>query len=164
MRPSFEIRRADADEAVAAGELTHAVYVEEGYIPAGADYVTQLRDGTGRADDAELWVATDQGQLLGCVTFCPDGSPWRELAGPGEGEFRMLAVSPAARGRGVGEALVGRCIERAREDGFGSMVLSTMAPMTSAHRLYGRLGFERIPEQDWSPVRDVCLLAYRLRL
>jgi ribosomal protein S18 acetylase RimI-like enzyme len=160
----MRLHLADADEAVAAGELTREVYVGDGYIPAGADYVAHLLDGPGRAADAELWVATDEGGLLGCVTFCPDGSPLRELAGPGEAEFRMLAVSPAARGRGVGEALVSRCVERARELGFASMVLSTMAPMTSAHRLYGRLGFERMPDKDWSPVSDVCLLAYRKTL
>jgi ribosomal protein S18 acetylase RimI-like enzyme len=136
----MRLHLADAAEAVAAGQLTRAVYVGGGFIPAEADYVARLVDGAGRAADAELWVATDEGRLLGCVTFCPEGSPWRELAGPGEGEFRMLAVSPEARGRGVGEALVSRCVERARELGFGSLVLSTMDRMTSAHRLYARLG------------------------
>ncbi len=160
----MRVHLADAGEAVAAGELTAAVYVGGGFIPAEDAYVHKLLDGSGRAADAELWVVTDQVRMFGCVTFCPEGSSWRELARPGEAEFRMLAVSPDARGRGVGEALVSRCIERARELGFGSMVLSTMEPMTSAHRLYGRLGFQRVPEQDWSPVNEVCLWAYRMDL
>ena len=58
----------------------------------------------------------DDGTLLGSVTSCPPGSPWRELSVEGEGEFRMLAVAPAARGRGVGEALVRQCEERAARD------------------------------------------------
>ncbi|MDQ6642162.1 MAG: GNAT family N-acetyltransferase [Actinomycetota bacterium] len=164
MAHRVDLHLADPEEAVDAGDLTAAVYVGGGYIPSGDAYVERLADGPGRANDAELWVATDEGRMLGCVTFCPEGSPWRELAAPGEGEFRMLAVSPDARGRGVGAALVGRCIERARELGLGSLVLSTMEPMTSAHRLYGRFGFRRIPEHDWSPANDVCLWAYRMDL
>jgi hypothetical protein len=36
--------------------------------------------------------------------------------------------------------------------------------MRSAHHLYERLGFERVPERDWVPVPDVPLLAFRLAL
>lgn len=164
MTAPIAVHLASRAEAVAAGELTRTVYVGGGFVSESDDYVHRLLDGTSRAEDAELWVATDEGRLLGCVAFCTEGSPWRELAGPGEGEFRMLAVSPEARGRGVGEALVQRCIERARELGFDSIVLSTMDRMANAHRLYRRLGFERMPEKDWSPVNDVSLLAFRMAL
>jgi hypothetical protein len=36
--------------------------------------------------------------------------------------------------------------------------------MTSAHRIYERLGFRRAPERDWSPVPGVDLMAFALRL
>ena len=78
-------------------------------------------------------------------------------AATGEGEFRMLAVAPAARGRGVGEALVRlvpRPVPRRRRR---AVVLSTLAEMTAAHRLYERLGFRRAPELDWSPDAGVDL-------
>ena len=44
------------------------------------------------------------------------------------------------------------------------MVLSTDPRMTAAHRLYERLGFTRLPERDWTPVRGVDLLVYALDL
>ena len=81
-----------------------------------------------------------------------------------EGEFRMLAVSPAARGRGVGRVLVERCLERSRELGYAGVRMSSMDRMTSAHRVYERLGFTRAPEDDWSPVPGVNLVAYALSL
>jgi len=34
--------------------------------------------------------------------------------------------------------------------------------MTAAHRIYQRLGFERVPERDWSPIAGVDLLAFAL--
>jgi hypothetical protein len=36
--------------------------------------------------------------------------------------------------------------------------------MTSAQRLYERLGFRRDPEHDWSPVPGLLLVGYVLEL
>ncbi len=98
------------------------------------------------------------------MTFCPVGSSYREIGRDDEGEFRMLAVSPAARGRGVGRALVEHCLDRSRELGYAGIRMSSMDRMTSAHRVYERLGFVRAPQDDWAPVPGVNLLAYRAPL
>ena len=79
------------------------------------------------------------------MTFCVPGSPFREIARDDEGEFRMLAVNPAVRGRGVGQALVELCLRRSRELGYDGVRMSSMDRMTSAHRVYERLGFVRPP-------------------
>jgi ribosomal protein S18 acetylase RimI-like enzyme len=69
-------------------------------------------------------------------------------------------VDPAVQGQGVGELLVSTCLERARAAGKRRMVISTDPRMTTAHRLYERLGFTRLPERDWSPLPGVDLLVY----
>ena len=76
----------------------------------------------------------------------------------------MLGVAGHSRRRGVAEALVVRCIERSGELGYDALVLCSMRQMTTAHRLYERLGFRRVPERDWSPVEGVDLLGFSLRL
>jgi Acetyltransferases len=86
------------------------------------------------------------------------------LAGDRESEFRMLVVDPRARRRGVGAALVRKCVERARAAGCTTLRLSTQVEMTAAHRLYERLGFRRSPERDWGPVPGLALLTYALEL
>ena len=89
-------RRARPDDLAAVGEVTVAAYAEfEG--DDTEEYVHHLRDAATRDREAELWVATpdDSEEILGTVTICPPGSPWREVAHDGEGEFRMLAVAPA---------------------------------------------------------------------
>ena len=109
------VRRAEPGEYEAIGLATEAAY-EEFLLGPDDYYRTRLRDAESRDREAELLVAVDDDRtLLGTVTSCPPGSPWRELSGPDEesGEFRMLAVVPSARGRGVGEALVRACEERA---------------------------------------------------
>ena len=99
--------------------------------------------------------------MLGSVTYAPEPGPLQEIAGPGEAEFRMLSVSPAAQGRGVGEALCREVLDRSRERGLAGVVCSSQSGMTAAHRLYERLGFERAPERDWSPTAGVTLIVFR---
>ena len=165
MASEVRIRPAMPAEYAAIGEITVAAYVDGGYISHGHGYAEELADTRTRALRAEVWVATDDADnLLGSVTWCPVGSTWREIARDDEGEFRMLAVARGARGRGVGEALVRACLDRARADGLSGVAISTMDLMTDAHRLYERLGFTRVPEADWSPVDGVCLLAFRIRV
>lgn len=160
----MQVRRTRADELDAIGELTVAAYADF-TLGEGDPYLAKLRDAARRDAEAELWVATaESGALLGCVTLCPSGSSWRELAGDGEGEFRMLAVSPQARGRGVGEALVRLCLDRFRAEGCLAVVLSSLEQMAAAHRLYTRLGFTRLPERDWSPAPGVRLVAFGVGL
>ncbi len=102
--------------------------------------------------------------MLGSVTFVLPGTAYAELSGPGEAEFRMLAVDPAAQGRGAGEALVQACVERATALGCQAVVICVRSFSEPAKRLYARLGFARVPERDWSPFPGVDLEALRLPL
>jgi len=161
------IRAAHESELAAIGELTVAAYRSDGFLDdhgqTPTPYALKLADARPRFEEAELVVAVDDtNQLLGTVTIAPPGSPWAQVASPDQLEFRMLAVSPAARGRGVGEALTRRVLDRASELNLNGVVLSSSREMHAAHRLYERLGFRRTPEADWSPVPEVVLITYRL--
>src|SRR3954447_20522658 len=99
----MEIRNAAPHEHAALGELCVRAYRHLGSVSDG--YAAKLRDVAGRAQTAHVLAALDRHGLLGCVTVILGESPWREISGPDEGEFRMLAVDPGAQGRGVGRAL-----------------------------------------------------------
>jgi GNAT superfamily N-acetyltransferase len=157
-----EIRLAVPDEYDEVGELTVEAYSHDGFVRG--EYAMTLRAAADRAAKAELWVAADASGLLGTVTYCPVGSVYREIGRDDEGEFRMLGVSGRARGLGLGTALTERCIERTRELGHGRLVMSSATYMTTAHRIYERLGFVRMPSRDWSPIPGVDLYAFALEL
>lgn len=125
------------------------------------EYAGMLRNSAQRDAEAELWLAVEDGRILGCVTWCPVGSPYRELAvDDAQGEFRGLAVDPEARGRGAGRALVAHCLEQARDQGMREVVLCSLPEMEPAHRLYESLGFGRRPDLDWSPFDGVVLWGF----
>ncbi len=158
---TFTIRLADPADYGRISDLTVEAYAADGLSSVETDYVHQLRDAAGRAEKAELWVAVDAtNRVLGSVTFSPPGSPYREIAQDGEGEFRMLAVDPAVQGAGIGSALVRWCLDRSRELGQRQMVLCTQVENATAIRMYERLGFVRLPERDWTPAPGVDLIAF----
>lgn len=155
----MEVRRITRSEHAEAGLVCVAAY--DPFLTGAEDfYRERLLDVARRDAEAEVWVAVAGGAVLGCVTHCPPGSAWREIGRPDEGEFRMLSVHPDARGRGVGTALSTLCEDLARAHGARGMVLSSLAEMTDAHRIYSRLGYARDPQRDWSPAPDVHLLAF----
>jgi len=160
------VRPADPAEYAAIGELTVAAYRADGQFVDDNPYEHALRDVAGRARHNEVLVAVDEERdaILGAVTFVLPGSDLAELSRPGEAEFRMLAVDPAAHGRGVGQALVRACLARAPAHGCSAVVICTRDFAKPAQRLYERMGFVRVPELDWSPMPDVSLLGLRLRL
>lgn len=143
-------------------ELTVGVYRDEGL--ASPEYLARLGDVEGRAERAQLLVARLDGRVVGSVALVLEGDFGEVTTDPSEAAFRMLVVDPAVRGVGVGELLVTDCLARARGAGRTAMVLSTDPRMRSAHRLYERLGFRRLPERDWSPAPGVDLRVYLLEL
>ncbi|MBB5116078.1 GNAT family N-acetyltransferase [Micromonospora echinospora] len=161
------VRRAEPADFPAVARLTVAAYEADGQLKDESGYAPVLADVATRARTGEVLVAVDDttGQVLGAVTFVLPGTPYAELAGPGEAEFRMLAVDPAAQGRGAGAALAAACVARAAELGCTAVVICVRAgKAANAHRLYDRLGFVRLPEKDWSPLPGIDLLGLRLDL
>jgi ribosomal protein S18 acetylase RimI-like enzyme len=162
------VRLARPVEYEALGALTLGAYRADGFVPEGSGYGRALSDARTRAEQAELYAAVHDsgatGALLGTVTFCWPASPLAEICRPGEAEFRMLAVKPAARGRGVAASLVAAMLERSRRSGAARVVICSAWDMSTAHRLYARSGFRRVPERDWAPMPHVPLLAFALEL
>lgn len=156
------IRAAVPGEFAAVGDICAAAYAPF-LADTEHDYAATLRDVAARAAAAEVLVAADAQRVLGTVTFVPDGGPLGEIARPGETEFRMLAVDPAAQGHGIGATLTEHVLEASRRRGAAGVVCSSLPGMHGAHRIYERLGFRREPARDWSPVPGVELIALSIR-
>jgi DNA-binding MarR family transcriptional regulator/GNAT superfamily N-acetyltransferase len=114
-----------------------------------------LRDRSpGRAAG---WIAEVNGVPAGSV-FCVPDAPLDEVTA----RLRLLLVEPWARGLGLGAALVGRCLDFARQAGYADIVLLTYDQLAAARRIYQAAGFrldrehaedafgQRMMSQTWS--------------
>ncbi len=148
---AIEIRPARPSEYPETGDLTRRAYVE--FAPPGDEgwqgYLDELADAAGRAKRALVLVAVEDSAILGTATIelarriDPEDPPLR----PEEAHIRMVGVDPAARGRGIGRALMEACLAEARARGKTLVTLHTTKWMTAAQRMYESMGFVRGPDR-----------------
>jgi len=84
-----------------------------------------------------LLVVRDDGRIVGAAAVLVYATPAFVKA-----RIEDVVVDEHARGKGVGEALVRRCVEVARERGAEIVELQSARSREVANRLYPRLGFE----------------------
>jgi ribosomal protein S18 acetylase RimI-like enzyme len=160
------LRRLTLDDDLEGfGKIVLSSYLALPGHPADASYDNELADVGARVRDGFVIGAFEDEAPRGCVTYVEDASsPYAEDLQDGEASFRMLGVSTEAQGRGVGEALVVHCLDRARAAGRVAVFIHSGDWMTTAHRLYRRLGFFHVPERDWPvPECGIVLLGYLYR-
>jgi putative acetyltransferase len=101
------------------------------------------------APSVRLLIARVEGRAVGCVGFA--------LGEQGQGEIKRLFVQPAARGRGVGRALMVELERRAAAEGVNLLQLETGVKQPEALALYRALGYvERGPFGAYLP-DPICL-------
>ena len=114
------------------------------------------------AADGDLLVAERDGRVVGAVVHVGPGRPRSAIYPDDWSVLRMLVVDPAARGGGIGRALVTAALERAVQAGAPAVGLHTSPIMATALRMYLSLGFVR--EHDLPPNRGVPYARYVLSL
>jgi len=163
------IRDARPDERDAAQRVTLAAYEEYGATmpePLWTGYRQHLLATLGTEAPVERIVAEREGVIVGSVLLFPPSTKAYGAAAVSVDcpEVRLLAVSPRARGQGVGAALMEECARRARRAEAPALGLHTTDMMRAAVRMYERLGYVRAPESDFLPAKGLLVKGYRLAL
>jgi GNAT superfamily N-acetyltransferase len=153
------IRRAEPRDYAAIGSVLVSAYAALPGMPSAQeqpDYYAMLADVGARAARPSLtaFTAVDHdGKLLGSIDFIDDmrhyGSGGTASTVTDAAGVRLLAVTEAARGKGIGKALTQYCIARARDVGKARVVLHTTRVMQAAWAMYETLGFMRFPDIDF---------------
>lgn len=121
-------RPGDLPQIRTCAEQAFAPYIARmGQRPApmDADYAAAIQSG-------HTHVATDGETLLGFLIFTPTSHGTL---------LDTVAVSPNARGKGIGKALIAFCETSARAAGAAKVTLYTNAAMTENLSLYPALGY-----------------------
>lgn len=166
---NLTIRDARDEDRQATRDVTLAAYQEYAAVlpaPFWTSYEKHLQVALAEEGPADRIVAERHGVIVGSVLLYPPavnayGAASSNTAWP---EVRLLAVARAARGQGVGTALMEECIRRARCAGASALGLHTMDAMKTAVRMYERMGFVRAPQTDFTPAPGVLVKGYRLDL
>jgi ribosomal protein S18 acetylase RimI-like enzyme len=118
--------------------LGPAVY--QALVPDWRVSQRQAVEGVCAADDSHVWVALDGEAPVGFVAL-------KLHSGESMGEIYMLAVDPAAQGRGVGSALTDFALARMKAAGMAVAMVETGGDPghAPARRTYEKAGFDLLP-------------------
>jgi GNAT superfamily N-acetyltransferase len=155
---AFQITEALSAPEIAAVAALFDAYAASLPIELGyQDFATERATLPGKyvRPGGVLLLARDAaGSPLGCVAL-------RALGG-GRAEIKRLYVAPAARGLGLGRALLAGVTQAAIELGHGALCLDTLPFMAEAQARYMRAGFLPIPPYGESPVPGTAFLGKEL--
>ncbi len=140
----IQVRPATPDDAPSIALLVAANARKGGLLPRSETNIrATLKNFVVAVAPGEGALANDAGKpvIVGCGSLAPMNSTLVEL--------RSLAVDERVRGLGVGQLIVARLVELARQRKFG-----TMFALTRAMRFFEKCGFalapkEFFPEKVW---------------
>lgn len=90
-----------------------------------------------------IFFAVESGVVLGCLALLRIEDDLFELT--------KMAVSPAARGKGIGQKLMQHCIAFAQSQNWQGLLLYSNRILENAIHIYRKYGFEEIPVEPDSP-------------
>jgi len=156
---TFRLVKARHPQEMAAASALFREYADRLGLDLGfQDFDNELATLPGKyaPPAGELMLAfSPAGDALGCVGVRP-------LDGAAICEMKRLYVRPAARGLGIGRALVEAIIGSAAALGYAEMKLDTLPGMDSAAALYRGFGFTEIAPYYENPVPGTLYLGRRL--
>ncbi|MBA3675835.1 MAG: GNAT family N-acetyltransferase [Sphingosinicella sp.] len=139
-----------SDIALLFEAYSNSLPVDLGY----QDFAAELAALPGKYSppEGDLLLARDSsGGPVGCVALKP-------LPDAGICEMKRLYVSPAARGAGLGKALMLSVIAEARRIGYDEMWLDTLPTMAAAQNMYRDAGFRPMEPYYDTPVDGTLFL------
>ncbi|HEY0160736.1 MAG TPA: GNAT family N-acetyltransferase [Thermoanaerobaculia bacterium] len=143
------IRRAERRDLPALGRLgamlmrTHYAFDAHRFLPPGESAESGYAWFLGNvleSPDGCVFVAEDEGEVVGYVYVALEPLSWKELRGPA-GFIHDVAVREESRGGGAARQLLAAGIDWLREQGAPRVILWTAAPNEAAQRLFRSLGF-----------------------
>ena len=94
------------------------------------------------------WIAERDGTPVGSVFLVQARDEITHAPRDGVAQLRMLLIEPAARGLGLGLALVNECERFARHAGYRKIVLRTNADLLAARGIYRKCGYRLIHSEQ----------------
>lgn len=87
----------------------------------------------------KYFVVEKEGKIVGGCGIAPLENEEAHIC-----ELQKMYFAPEIRGTGYAELIINKCLEFAKKVGFEQCYLETLSFMTTAQKLYKRIGFDNI--------------------
>ncbi|WP_461532013.1 GNAT family N-acetyltransferase [Sinomicrobium sp.] len=131
----------ETDSAVLP-EIIRAVFEEYDAPKQGTVYSDPDTDELYRVFQKErsvLWVAEEDGKILGCCGIYPTPGLSENCA-----ELVKFYLSAQARGKGIGSLLMQQSVKSAKTMGYTQLYIESLPHFATAVKMYEKQGFRRL--------------------
>ncbi len=171
--PEYIIRDATPDEYPQIGRLMTQVYSQlEGFPNQDEqpEYYKLLANigSLPQKPKARLFIAISKNKhIAGAVVYFGNmayyGSGGAATTEKNAAGFRLLAVDPTTRGKGIGKLLTNHCILMATKEKQDQIIIHSTKAMEIAWKMYEKIGFKRSADLDFTQ-NDLQVYGFRLKI
>lgn len=151
----MKIRKNQPEDNTRLAQIIRAIFIEFDAPQQGTVYSDPTTDDLfslfQQTPKSVLWVAESDGEVLGCCGLLP-------IAGIGDEYVELVKfyLSPEARGKGVGKALMQKTIDSAKELGYKGVYLESLPHFATAVKMYEKDGFQRLKAPIGNSIHGTC--------
>ncbi|MBZ9627495.1 GNAT family N-acetyltransferase [Psychroflexus sp. CAK1W] len=141
----IKIRPIQQRDNKEVAKMIRHVLIEQGAPKVGTAYEDKATDQlfeTYQKERSEYFVLLEGDRILGSAGISP-----LDNGDPKVCELQKMYLDPSARGRGMGNQMMQKCLSFAKAQGFEVCYIETLPGMKAAQKLYQKTGFEYISER-----------------
>jgi putative acetyltransferase len=139
---SLIIRKIKKSDNLILAKIIRETFEEHDAPRVGTVYSDPTTDNLYElfsASGSVLWVAEMDNSILGCCGIYPSSGLEKGYA-----ELVKFYLKKEARGKGIGKALLNRCMDSARELGYTYIYLESLPQFSNAISMYEKEGFRKL--------------------
>lgn len=158
-KQEYSVRNATPKEFNKIGDLMVGVYAKLDGFPSKIEqpkYYKMLANIGALTEKSAvklLIAVSSNGKIGGGVVYFGDmkhyGSGGTATLEKNAGGFRLLAVDPSLRGKGIGKMLTQACIQIAKNNKQEQLIIHSTKAMQIAWKMYENMGFTRSKDLDF---------------
>lgn len=142
MDTTYTLRNIEPQDNAAIAKIIRSCLKEFGADKPGTVYYEESTDnlfGLYSVERSVYFIAEIEGRILGGGGISPTNGLSEDTC-----ELVKMYLLPEARGKGIGAALLNKCLETAKQKGFNKVYLESLPELSRAITVYEKFGFKKL--------------------
>jgi putative acetyltransferase len=142
MDTNYTLRNIEIQDNADIAKIIRSCLKEFGADKPGTVYYEESTDnlfGLYSEEKSVYFIAEIEGRILGGGGISPTKGLSEDTC-----ELVKMYLLPEARGKGIGAALLNKCLEIAKQKGFNKVYLESLPELSRAITVYEKFGFKKL--------------------
>ena len=151
---NYTIRQLQKSDNFALATMIREVFIEHNAPQQGTVFSDPTTDDLFtlfETQKSKMWVVEVESEPLACCGIFPTDALPKDCV-----ELVKFYAAPSTRGKGIGLALLEKCIETAIEFGYKSIYIESLPHFAKAVSMYKKAGFKQLNQPLGNSGHNAC--------